>query len=299
MKPDTASRNSFGPAMKNQVKQTCLRFLLGCLMLAAASTASQRCDAQTVTNVPAHSINSQTGCGHSTCSEGNCGGCQARYAPSDPTTRSRWFNFQTGHRGAYYNCDGEEDKRNSPYIRWGTGPSDAQFHNPLLDLMNCRNDKREIAQRICDGGCCGGNCKTPHPVASPAVQAPQSCGCSTCLAKSGTANSSGNHSVVKTHNSTALMERAYTGADATTKSKSDFRPGGNVAGLIATSPTYQSTQIQRQKGECDCASCRSKSVSPTVQSASNATTTKASSVKRTATTSASLLDRARSSRTRR
>lgn len=110
---------------------------------------------------------------------------QIQYSPDDPSTRSRLFKLQTGQAGAFYNCDGEEDKRNSPFICWKSSNGE-HCRRTFLDVLDWRGDRAEIFQRICDGvgGCCSecatcdqGNCRAPATVA-PAV----SCGCSTCVA---------------------------------------------------------------------------------------------------------------------
>jgi len=62
-----------------------------------------------------------------------------QYSPTDPWTRSKAIQVQTKHYGFFYNCDGEECKRNSPFIKW---------------KGHCETDLPK--QRISDGGCgCG------------------------------------------------------------------------------------------------------------------------------------------------
>lgn len=41
-----------------------------------------------------------------------------QFAPMDPWTTGRVFRTHMGHGGLFYNCDGQEDKRWSPYIFW-------------------------------------------------------------------------------------------------------------------------------------------------------------------------------------
>ena len=115
-----------------------------------------------------------------------------QYAPDDPQTQGRLFNLQTGHAGAFYNCDGEESKRNSPYICWKAVQHE-RWHGTFRDVLNWCQDRNEIAQRICDGakGCCSGDRKSEScescelcersPVAQESVPA---CGCPSCLAAS-------------------------------------------------------------------------------------------------------------------
>jgi len=85
------------------------------------------------------------------------------YAPQDPATRSGLLNLQTGHAGAFYNCDGEESKRFSPHITWKSAQGD-RLYRPCRDILNWCKDRAEIAQRICDGAgpCCSGGCESCH-----------------------------------------------------------------------------------------------------------------------------------------
>ena len=80
------------------------------------------------------------------------------YSPNDPETRSKLFRWQTGHAGLFYNCDGEECKRNSPFICWNTQHG-ADWRNGACEA--CRRDRADIKQRLIDG-CCSqtqSNCK--------------------------------------------------------------------------------------------------------------------------------------------
>ena len=74
-----------------------------------------------------------------------------RYSPSDPEFRSKLFRLQTGHAGLFYNCDGEESKRNSPYICWNSQHS-ADWRNGACEA--CRRDRADVRQRLVDGSCC-------------------------------------------------------------------------------------------------------------------------------------------------
>ncbi|MDP1561374.1 MAG: hypothetical protein Q8M16_08255 [Pirellulaceae bacterium] len=49
------------------------------------------------------------------------------YSPQDPWQKGHVFRTHTGHDGLFYNCDGEEEKRCSPWIRWGNRPCDDVF----------------------------------------------------------------------------------------------------------------------------------------------------------------------------
>ena len=78
-----------------------------------------------------------------------------QYSPTDPWTRSDAIQVQTKHYGYFYNCDDEECKRNSPYIKW-----ENHLETDLSEKRNCfyllKSNIDEIKQRISDGGCgCG------------------------------------------------------------------------------------------------------------------------------------------------
>ena len=62
------------------------------------------------------------------------------YSPSDPWVKGHVFRTHTGHDGLFYNCDGEEDKRCSPYIRWPQRPCD--------DLLSLKRVHQERVQTI-------------------------------------------------------------------------------------------------------------------------------------------------------
>jgi len=231
---------------------------------------------------------------------------QIQYAPDDPSTRSRLFNLHTGHAGAFYNCDGEEDKRNSPYICWKTGHGD-RLHRTFWDVLQWKRDRSEIAQRICDGAgtcCSGGQCNQCErgACAGEAIETPATCGCSTC-------------SSAKASKPVTLLQRAVANAPTRIESSRSLQPKVSAAGLVGSgrSVVSQSSQNQSERNSlvkfavrpsndqskpCDCLSCRMKR-----QGASSNTSVleRSPSSGSTATTlrSASLLDRARSSRTQR
>lgn len=108
------------------------------------------------------------------------------YSPDDPCQRSKWFRLQTGHFGYAYNCDGEECKRNSPYIYW-TAPTNHPIPPRHRWLKEARCDLREALGRIADGSCaqcetgcnhCGGSgcslCQQTRSAEVPAADDDQS-----------------------------------------------------------------------------------------------------------------------------
>ncbi len=75
-----------------------------------------------------------------------------QYTPNDPWIRSKVFNAHTGHSGRFYNCDGEECKRHSPYIYWTTN------HQPLWpQKIGLREgihlEWAKVRSRIAKGAC--------------------------------------------------------------------------------------------------------------------------------------------------
>lgn len=80
------------------------------------------------------------------------------YAPADPWIRTKATLAQTKHYGFFYNCDGEECKRNSPLITWRPHhETDLPPKTRWRTLI--RQQLGEIRQRIDDGGCASGNCQ--------------------------------------------------------------------------------------------------------------------------------------------
>ena len=210
-----------------------------------------------------------------------------QYAPDDPSTRSRLFNLQTGHAGAWYNCDGEECKRNSPHICWKTAHGD-RLHRTFWDVTQWGRDKQRIAQRICDGGCCASK------TAKTSRHFKKSCGCAACAGQ-GVAVA-----VAKT--------TAQSPLKLTAKNSSLLRPKANVAGLVVdnainTTQVAKTTQIAKatlETPECDCLACRGKRSQPSkaLNFTGKATPKSSDATSTSKSRSASLLDRARSSRKR-
>jgi hypothetical protein len=64
------------------------------------------------------------------------------YSPEDPWIKGRVFRTHTGHDGLFYNCDNEEEKRCSSWIRWGQRPCD--------DLLSPTRIRGEFQQSYCD-----------------------------------------------------------------------------------------------------------------------------------------------------
>ena len=122
------------------------------------------------------------------------------YQPNDPQYRGKIFNVHTKHYGRFYNCDNQEDKRNSPHIYWK--PHFENDFPPRLGFReNLRRDINEIKQRISDGaGACQGSCGCKQcqstqqhqvsPAVPPAYSPPSDCSCVQCAASTNLRSSS-------------------------------------------------------------------------------------------------------------
>jgi hypothetical protein len=92
----------------------------------------------------------------------NLGG-PTTYDPRDPETRGNLYRHQVGYAGRFYNCDGEESKRCSPYIYWTTVCNQEQIRS-WCNVLKC--DVREVQQRVRWGSCREGadceSCETTH-----------------------------------------------------------------------------------------------------------------------------------------
>jgi hypothetical protein len=203
-----------------------------------------------------------------------------QYSPSDPRTKSRLFNLQTGQAGAFYNCDGEEDKRCSPYICWKTGCGD-RFHRTFWDVLNWKKDRAEIAQRICDGAgaCCSGgsSCNTCQQSAVIEVAPQTTSGCSSCVAAS-----------PKVAKPVSSKQRALVSTPSKAKSGLQDQPAA-VAGLVEADETVRSVMESQgivKVAPCDCYACRMER-------------RKGAETETTTSKTASLIDRARFSRKQR
>lgn len=83
-----------------------------------------------------------------------------QYSPADPWTRSKVFNAHTGNSGRFYNCDGEQCKRNSPYIYWRAHcEPDLPPRRGLWGGLKI--DAAKVCQRYRDGAgaCAAENCQ--------------------------------------------------------------------------------------------------------------------------------------------
>jgi hypothetical protein len=183
------------------------------------------------------------------------------YSPSDPVNRSYTFNKHTGHAGVYYNCDGEEAKRNSPYICWKPH-FEADFPECRGLGAQVKQDWDRMRQRICDGaGDCCNSCQTESgcqctECTGTVMQQPE-----TYYAEQRTtiANPQGLNSAQRPIASQSLMARLNATAGRRTQSDS--------GGLVSTSDIAEGTIAERgtiaaayarlpAKASCDCEKCK-------------------------------------------
>ncbi len=79
------------------------------------------------------------------------------YGPDDPWTTGKIFYNRIGHGGLFYNCDGEECKRHSPYIEWNRQSTRCHRKAPVASTIV--QQLCEVRQRIRWGACCDdGSC---------------------------------------------------------------------------------------------------------------------------------------------
>ena len=103
-----------------------------------------------------------------------------QYTPCDPWSRSKLFNRQTKHSGFSYNCDGEESKRNSPYICWKTHyENDIPARVGWWQRLNVT--AADVKQRIAEGSC---NTCQEATSCQCSKTAPSHHECSNCVAAS-------------------------------------------------------------------------------------------------------------------
>ena len=81
------------------------------------------------------------------------------YQPSDPWTRGKLYNIQTGNSGLFFNCDGEQAKRYSPYIYWQPIKEKALPTRKGI-WRSIKQDIAEVKQRVSDSSCCDLGCSS-------------------------------------------------------------------------------------------------------------------------------------------
>ena len=114
----------------------------------------------------------------------------AAYAPDSPVTENKLFQYQTGHNGFAYNCDGEESKRNNPAICWQKADQ-CQLPKRIGCLERIRHEAAQVSRRILDGMCDSG-CERCQQQSSRCVKS--TCSCGGCLAKQNLTPDSATHS---------------------------------------------------------------------------------------------------------
>ncbi len=173
------------------------------------------------------------------------------YSPFDPETRSKVFQAHTGHSGLFYNCDGEECKRNSPYICWKTN-SDSLIPPRRGLWRGAKLDLAEVRQRIYDGAGegCRPNCECRECMAAHQIPggylAEQAASDEDRRAES----ASNNESVLPTPIPATAPKRfgLVSGANSTSTPQSVVKPKRaqlNTNNDVRTSKTVQSNSIRR------------------------------------------------------
>lgn len=100
-----------------------------------------------------------------------------QYSPCDPFERGKIYRLHIGHWGRYYNCDGEEEKRCSPYIYWKMNDKPTlPGHLGPLDAICC--EYNQVRQRILDGSCA--ECQNCGRTGCPGCAGQATGKCSTC-----------------------------------------------------------------------------------------------------------------------
>ena len=98
------------------------------------------------------------------------------------------FQYQTGHYGFAYNCDGEECKRNNPAICWQKADQ-CQLPRRMGCLERLRHEAAQVSQRILDGSCNSGCSACQQQSVQSVHSNSQTCGCGNCLANHDASNS--------------------------------------------------------------------------------------------------------------
>ena len=81
------------------------------------------------------------------------------HQPSDPWNRGKLYKIQTGNSGLFFNCDGEQAKRYSPYIYWQPITEKALPTRKGI-WKSIKQDIAEVKQRVSDGSCCDHGCSS-------------------------------------------------------------------------------------------------------------------------------------------
>jgi hypothetical protein len=137
-----------------------------------------------------------------------------QYGPRDPWEVGHVLQHQAGWAGFFYNCDCEEHKRLSPYIRWEQQPTVCCPDHHGYAWQQCD----EIWQRLRTGGCAQAEFKIRNCCTSlePPVNSP--CGsdrggaCPTCTAADATQEANGatgQSDPVVTDDGTSFMSKLY------------------------------------------------------------------------------------------
>ena len=155
------------------------------------------------------------------------------YQPNDPLFRSKAYKAHTKHNGWFYNCDHQEDKRNSPYICWK--PHWESDFPPCRSFREyLRRDIAEVRQRISDGA---GVCQS-------------SCGCRRCQTETfSRIRTACGHCGNKSANCACAP-----GGVSETGAISSFTHSPSY-GLVSSHPALEQTALEQTSTSSDCLNC--------------------------------------------
>ena len=176
------------------------------------------------------------------------------YAPDSPVRENRLFQYQTGHYGFAYNCDGEECKRNNPAICWRKADQ-CQLPERMGCLERIRHEAAQVRRRILDGACAS-DCEVCQQ--SNRQPTTRSCGCGNCLANQH--KSAANSEIASVANVPAEQPRSSGGQRLVDQSKTKQAVSTVVAaepvsksrrrsGLVSLTPFAPVPRVELNPGE--------------------------------------------------
>ena len=168
----------------------------------------------------------------------------AAYAPDSPVRENKLFQYQTGHYGFAYNCDGEECKRNNPAICWQKA-NQRQLPERMGCLERIRHEAAQVRRRIFDGSCNSGceSCQQPTTT-STARNCRSGCGCGTCSASNQRSKSTARIASRKNHS--VNQTRQSNGLQSANNLRVEQAPV--ITSVVATQPSAPSSARRRRSG---------------------------------------------------
>lgn len=169
------------------------------------------------------------------------------YAPELPGGIKGWiYRETTGQNGRFYNCDGEEAKRYSPYIDWSTN-----CHCEYLPTWGTvlRRDIREVKERVRSGACRDGNCVDVTSLATPddAVTAQQLAKNKNRQPSSDAAREPGRMKMASSATSAVKNQAVAVKATAEASTKSDSAKAASATSQTSADRTALSTSSMLER----------------------------------------------------